>query len=109
MIRVIVFLIGAIVILGLSRSVYGLWRRGDVTHARKEELVRRQEENNALLQKLEEARSPSYVEQVAREKLGMVKEGEAIVIVPKTQNPEPNGQINTEEIPNWKKWWGLFF
>ncbi|MBF8250342.1 MAG: hypothetical protein HW400_943, partial [Candidatus Levybacteria bacterium] len=45
----------------------------------------------------------------ARDKLFMVKEGEQKVLIPQesdnsNENPPAGGNI-----PNWKKWWNLFF
>ncbi|HHV63737.1 MAG TPA: septum formation initiator family protein [Peptococcaceae bacterium] len=42
--------------------------------------------NNQLRQEIEKLNTPSYIEQLAREKLGLVRKGE-IVIAPKESAP----------------------
>ena len=50
------------------------------------------------------------MERMAREKLGLVKEGETIVIMKNEKLKMTNEEQEVEEnSPNWKKWWGLFF
>ena len=108
--RLFIIVVSLVIAIHISRDIYGLWRRKDIVGGRQSTLSRLEEENQKLSQKLKDAQSPSYVERIAREKLGLIKEGEAIVLVPKTQSPAGEGdQPTTEELPNWKKWWKLFF
>jgi cell division protein FtsB len=64
-------------------------------------------ENQELKEKLEFVQTPEFMEKEARDRLGLVQEGEAVVIMPeKITDVQANNQ---EELPNWKKWWQLFF
>lgn len=101
-------LVSIFVILGVLRSLYSLWQKKDIVPSRREELAKLEQRQRNLKKKLEEAQSPEFIEKTARESLGMIKEGEAIVLLPRTQNPELNDQ-KEETMPNWKKWWKLFF
>ena len=52
-----------------------------------------------------------FIEEQARNKLNLAKEGETIVILPPNVEElvgwrEENGP---EELPNWQKWRNLFF
>ena len=50
---------------------------------------------------------PIEIEKKAREKLNLSKEGEIIVILPP---PTPTPTIITPTpLPNWQKWWWLYF
>lgn len=72
------------------------------------ELASKRREHAYLRQKLEYVKSEDFIESEAREKLGLVKEGEYIVIAP----PATDGSKLTktsDQTPNWKKWWKLFF
>lgn len=65
-------------------------------------------ENEALKKDLEYKESSQFAELEIRNKLGLAKAGEAVVIVPKeetsTQRPETRSQK-----PNWRKWKELLF
>jgi cell division protein FtsB len=68
-------------------------------------------ENEALKKDLRYKSSDKFAEEEIRNKLGMAKPGETVVILPKgdsnlqlTANNQP-----PVDIPNWQKWWNLFF
>ncbi len=107
-VRAIVLLVSLMVTISASRTIFELWRRQDVLTTREKELATLEEENKALVRTLQDMGSESYIERVARDMLGMVKEGETIVIL---QNSEPRIQSAGENNlrPNWRRWWGLFF
>jgi cell division protein FtsB len=69
--------------------------------------------NSELQKKIEELGSEVYIESQIRNNLGLVKEGEVVVVLP---DPEvlrklaPVHEIEEKELPqaNWKKWLNLF-
>ena len=90
-----------VTIIDLRARKYTVTERKDAA-----EVVKR--ENAVLQQKLEAIASEEYVEKIARDKLGMVKDGESIVLLP----DEAKGGSKKEELlkrTNWQQWWGLFF
>lgn len=107
-IRISVALISLGLAISAGRTIVELWQRRDVVDVRKRELAKIQAENNTLQDKLKDMGSDAYVERVARDQLGMIKEGETIVMLPEgaVQGRESGEEKN---IPNWKKWWSLFF
>lgn len=115
-VSLIIIGVSLLAVVSLSRSVYSLWRKRDFVRKRAEVLIQEQAENDRLKQQVEEAKKPEFIEKEAREKLGMTREGEAVVILPKSPSPtggsNPNDQIGQKKednIPTWKKWWRLFF
>ena len=103
-------LISLVLVATLPRSIYQLWQRRDIVSEREQELKRIQAENERLKTNLREVQTPGFVERQAREKLGMVKEGETLVIMPNDKLQMTNGEEEKEKsTPNWEKWWGLFF
>lgn len=103
-------LVGSLGIIVTSMpTLRDLVSRRSMVKERREELEQVVTENKELEKRLAEVQGLEHIERVARDKLGMVKEGETVVILPRTQNSELNDQAKTEEIPNWKKWWRLFF
>ncbi len=77
--------------------------------AKQQELVRLQKEQENLQNKLKLAQTPEFIEKEARERLNLAKVGETIILV---ESDETQAQIKEKEtmiVPNWKKWWNLFF
>ncbi|MEK7182709.1 MAG: septum formation initiator family protein [Patescibacteria group bacterium] len=76
------------------------------------QLAHEQEELNA---RLRAATSSAFIERTAREKLGLGKEGETVVVLPDEEflrNLAPELESEEEatiEESNWKRWWRLFF
>ena len=48
-----------------------------------------------------------FIEKQAREKLNLQKEGEVVVILPKTDNKQQVTQETIKQPSNWQKWWKL--
>lgn len=69
------------------------------------------EERRELLKRLEYVQGEDYLERIAREELGLAKEGEVVVIM-----PEIDGRVGVEgelgdqieEKANWRKWLDVF-
>lgn len=103
-----VLLVNLLIILSLVRSVYDIRKRGDIVSERRKELNLLESENVRLKKSLEEAQSPEYIERLARNKLGMAKPGDTIILFEK---PDASGSArNQGDIrSNLQKWWGLFF
>lgn len=106
--RIVVALISLGLAISAGRTIVELWQRRDVVSVRKQELVKIQAENNTLQDKLKDMGSDAYVERVARDQLGMIKEGETIVMLPEGAI-QGRGGGEEMNMPNWKKWWSLFF
>lgn len=107
-IRIAVALISLGLAISAGRTIVELWQRRDVVGVRKQELTKIQAENNTLQDKLKDMGSDAYVERVARDQLGMIKEGETIVMLPEGAI-RGRGGSEEKNMPNWKKWWSLFF
>lgn len=60
-----------------------------------------------LSQKLYFAKTDAFVEEEARQKLGLVRPGEQIVVDQKIGPKQPKSEPIAR--PNWQKWWNLFF
>lgn len=66
-------------------------------------------ENEALKKELEFKKSDQFAEEEIRNKLGLAKPGEAIVMLPKGDERQTTNDERKNELPNWQKWWNLFF
>jgi cell division protein FtsB len=108
-------LIGLALILSLSLArsfarIKSADEKIDEARERVEELKREGEE---LEIKLEEVKSEEYVEKQLRDKLGLAKEGEIVVVLPDDEIVRkfaPNLEEEEEALPdpNWRKWIKLF-
>lgn len=74
----------------------------------KEKLAEEQKESRFLKERLFNVKTNQFIEKEAREKLGMSRPGEYIVIAP-TSTPLNEERIEIDTKPNWLKWWKLFF
>ena len=96
-------------IVNLSGQIFKLWQSGKIFEEKKQEVGLLGKENQELRNKQSQAGSEQFIEEMAREKLGMAKAEEKVVILPPLSNKK-NEAGSQEEItvPNWKKWWNLF-
>ena len=66
-------------------------------------------ENEALKFELEYKKTNEFAEEEIRNKLGLAKEGETVVILPKDQTIESTSNNSGSDLANWEKWRDLFF
>ena len=109
--KLVVLLIGLGLIVSLSRDIWRLLKAGDqirLAEGRLEEL----EEKHRQLEGLKRYyQSEAFIEEEARNKLNMARPNETIVILPPNldQLLGPKRKRLVLEIPNWQRWWRLFF
>ena len=102
----------AVLIVNVSRSIWDLRHRRDILGERERVLKRLEAERARLEKEYEYVKSPEFIEQEARNRLGLAREGEQVVLLPEKKESGISNQESGEgkaNIPNWKKWWRLFF
>lgn len=108
-------LLGLFLVFHLSRSLWGMYHRTDRVGELKNEIQKLREEKSRLEEEKAFRQTAEFIEQEARNKLQMTKEGEHILVLPDSQNEKipksktpalPAGRQvpKTEGKPNWKKW-----
>ena len=98
-------------IVSLSKEIFDLVQKEKVIEQEQLKVEKLKVEAQVLREQLDYVQSEEFVEKEAREKLGLTKEGETIVILPEDfeEIVELSRKgIETEELPNWRKWLGLF-
>ena len=106
-----ILIIGIGLIINLSRDILRLLKAGErieQTQLRAEEL----EKENLQLQEMKEYyQSEEFIEEQARNKLNLSREGETIVILPPNVEELVGWQEEErpQELPNWQRWLKLFF
>ncbi len=107
-ILIIIIIVLLLVIKNIVGSIISLQQNSLIVTDLKQQEIAEKEKKRFLEQKLYYVSTQQFIESEAREKLGMVKPGEHIVLAP------PPTQKNIKSIsedysPNWLKWWKLFF
>jgi len=96
--------------VGMLRTVYTVSQKRGIVAERKAVLEAEEAKNRELQARLVEATSAAFIERQARGKLGLVKEGETVVILDKSKIQNPNDKVTQPRaLPSWKQWWELFF
>ena len=109
----ILLIFGLYLIVSFSRDIFNLFQKGKEVEKEQLKLEELQIKNEELKRQLEYVKSAEFLEKEAREKLGLAREGEVVVILPENLEElisanQPKISVN-QEIPNWKKWLKLFF
>jgi len=110
LIFIVVFLVLSISLIRNIIKISQAGKRIDQENLKVENL---KEENIELKKRLEEVQSEEYIEKELRDKLGLAKEGETILVLPeedivRSLAPELTEEEETLPDPNWKKWARLF-
>lgn len=112
----IVFIAGLIVSLifgySLINQISGGLKAGDRLSGATGELYSLQIKNRELKEKLKEVNSYQFIEQQARDKLGLTREGETLIIIPDNKLQQVLGEAKKGEqarLPNWQGWLKVFW
>ncbi len=109
-VQLLIFLVSLGLCLSAAGTILDLWHRKDIVTTRQQDLNTITRENQKLKQELQDTKSTEYVERIARDKLGLVKDGESIILLP--QNGQGAGGADTRSdtrTPNWLRWWNMFY
>lgn len=106
-----ILIIGISLIIKLCGDIFRLLKAGDQVRLAEEKIERLEKERQQLLEKKQYYQSEEFIEEEARNKLGLSRPGETVVILPPnvSQILGREEEKPAEEIPNWKKWLKLFF
>lgn len=105
----LILIIGLYLIVSFSRSIWSLWQKTERIKEAQKSAKDVQIKSEELKKELEFVQTPAYIEKMAREKLNLAKPGETIVILPPISLEDSEKNSSPPPLPNWKKWWGLFF
>lgn len=107
---VVIFLI---LVSSLIKSLKRINEGKALVRRNEAKLEKIQKENERLEEQLKIIQSDEFVEKQLRNKLGLVKEGEIVVVLPEADIVKKLSPIIPEEEevkpkPNWQKWIELF-
>lgn len=112
--RPVLLIVSLLVILSMARGTLGLLTRGEAIEEAQEKVESLREEQARLLELKERVETEEFVEKEAREKLGLAKPGEVVVVLPEEEilarlAPDLEEEDFLEELPIWKRWVRMFF
>lgn len=107
--KVIFIIIGFFLILNLARGVWGAYKdRSKLTEAQNK-LNTLRVQNEQLKNQLQYEKSDFFVEKEARDKLDLIKRNEVAVVLPQIKSAEGDPKQLEANLPNWQRWWRVFF
>jgi cell division protein FtsB len=109
-IQFLIILIGLCLIANLSRDIVRFFRALNELKLAAQKVEELQKEKESLTQKRDFYQSESFIEEEARNKLNMAKEGETLVILPPNLE-EILGKketLSAVSLPFWRQWLNLF-
>ncbi len=119
---VILFAIGIILAVVISssaiRQAYRSKKIESEVNALQEEARRIQSENERISQRISYYSTPHFIEKVSKDKISLQKPDENVIIVSQRQIAESEDASEKKEenlpaeqpnLPNYIKWWRLFF
>jgi cell division protein FtsB len=109
-----ILLVLVVIFVSLLKSFLGLLQTKERFLVAQQEVERLEEEKNKLEAEYVYEDEAYVAEKQLRDSLGLGKPNETVVILPdelveKTIEERKKVEEEVEELPNWKKWWQLFF
>lgn len=106
--------LGFLFLLSLIRNISKIADAEKRISKAQERVEKLRKENEETERRLAEVRGEEYIEKQLRDKLGLAKEGEIVVVLPdeETLRKIAPGIAEEEDVlpdPIWKKWLKLFF
>jgi len=102
-------LIGVILAVNSAKRIHSFSQTSQKVQEAEDRLEKLRKENEALKNELKYKESNEFAEKEIRDKLGLAKEGEAIVVIPQESNGQSKESSGQDARPNWQKWRDLFF
>ena len=109
--KLLPILIILILLLTIKNNLFAIFKTVEdknTAETLRQKLSTEEKRNQFLKEQLYYVETDQFVEEEAREKLGMSRPGEYIVIAP-TPAPLNREQIEVNTNPNWRRWLELFF
>ena len=108
-IRIIIALLVAYIVFSVGKVLYQNYKVNKEVAALKVQVEELKKANKEYSDKILYYQSPSYREKIARERLGLQKEGESVVVILPEERPKETEQGPKDTSPNYLKWWNYFF
>ena len=110
LVRILILIVGIGLIVSLSRSIFKMSKVTDELRLAEQRIRELEEQKETLVKRKEFYQSEDFIEQEARNKLNMIKEGETVIVLPPNLE-EILGEKEKQpqaSLPNWRQWLDLF-
>lgn len=102
-----------VLLTSLINSLKRIKEGQNIVNKNKIKLEKIKEENKLLENQVEIVQSDEYLERQFRDKLGLAKEGEIVLVLPEAEivkklSPQIPEENEAKPKPNWQKWLELF-
>lgn len=97
------------VIVSLSGNTASLFKRGLVVRKEQQELESLRQTNEQLKARLDYVKSDQFLEQEARNSLGLTKEETVLILPEDVFGKEGINNDSKKQLSPWRQWWELFF
>lgn len=106
-----VILVGLVVAYNLITQIMEATKSGERWSQAAETVYKLEAKNKELKKKLTQIKSPQFIEEIARNKLGLGKPGETVVIIPEDKLKLILGASSSAKVrfPNWLGWLKVFW
>lgn len=109
---VVIILISIVAGYNLISQIIEAAKSGERLSEAADTVYKLEMKNKELKKRLEGIQAPQFIEEEARNKLGLSKKGETVVIIPDEKIKQVLGvteSANAKRLPNWLGWWKIFF
>lgn len=106
---IVIVIILLLIINSLARSIFDLTGKRDLLTQAQKELEGEKLKNQKLKAELTFVKTDQFIEETAHNKLFLVKPGEQQVLISKDLILKTEAQSQKDNLPNWQKWFNLFF
>lgn len=107
--RILVGLVILYLFYVVGKTLYQSYQVRKEVEDLKTVITETQQNNKELSEKIIYYQSASYREKIARERMGLQKPGEDVIVI----LPEEKAKVVNEDpdngLPNYQKWWNFFF
>jgi len=113
--KIFILLVGIVFAASLIRNIQTILSSDQKIDSADQKLEEVKVINDELKQEVKKVESEHFVELQARDKLGLAKDGETVVILPdeatlrRMAPPQEAFEHSSLPDPNWRRWWKLFF
>lgn len=106
-----IILVSLIVAYNLINQIISAVKSGERLSQAADAVYQLEAKNRKLKQKLSQIRSAEFIEEEVRNKLGLSKKGETVIVIPEEKLKAVLGASSSAQVrlPNWLGWWKVFF
>lgn len=102
----VIVALGLLAAFQMSLNIWKVYRSGSRIDQASKALETAKRQQQDLQKNLNYVQTSEFIEKEAREKLGMGRPGEVVLIMPKFDTkPQETGEPN---LASWQKWWRLY-